>query len=259
MAEPWSTLHALWGARDWRLHGGWNPGSPNQRAIDALLKCVNEQGVCWYSTRKLAALASTSPGQFRRSLKWLELGGCPFIRVHVERDRRSAFGDPEQHRYTLTLLVGWDQWLPTRDQSDPTLGSVDTHRGGVQLIQGGISGDPEEDTEEERSKEDSKGKARRARTPPKARAKSWRRVPDDWQPNDGHRQIAGEEGKVLERELVKFRDHEFPKPKTDADAAFRNWLRNDIGKPGAGKRGKAESQPSLGVVDFDEFEDAANG
>jgi len=29
----------------------------------------------------------------------------------------------------------------------------------------------------------------------------------------------------IERELAKYRDHEFAVPKTDADAAFRKWLR----------------------------------
>lgn len=57
------------------------------------------------------------------------------------------------------------------------------------------------------------------------RAKSWRRVPPEWQPKDDHTRIALEHGRDLKSELARFRDHEFKTPKTDADAAFRNWLR----------------------------------
>lgn len=62
--------------------------------------------------------------------------------------------------------------------------------------------------------------------PSSARAKRWRRVPDDWQPKDSHRDLARREGVDLERECASFRDHEFNPPRQDADAAFRNWLRN---------------------------------
>jgi len=57
------------------------------------------------------------------------------------------------------------------------------------------------------------------------RAKLWRRVPEPWQPTDEHRRIAAEERKDFERELAMYRDHEFRSPKSDADAAFRTWLR----------------------------------
>lgn len=69
---------------------------------------------------------------------------------------------------------------------------------------------------------------------------SWRRVPDDWQPNETHRAMARDNRLNLERELEQFRDWEFKDPKTDADAAFRRWLRtagnSPITQPGASSR-----------------------
>jgi hypothetical protein len=65
---------------------------------------------------------------------------------------------------------------------------------------------------------------------------TWRRVPEAWQPNDAQRKLATELGVNVELELAKFRDHEFAKPKTDADAAFRTWLRNAHGYAARGNR-----------------------
>lgn len=58
------------------------------------------------------------------------------------------------------------------------------------------------------------------------RAKRWRRVPAEWQPNQKHREQAASLGLDFGLELESFRDHEFDRPKSDADATFRNWLRN---------------------------------
>ncbi len=52
-----------------------------------------------------------------------------------------------------------------------------------------------------------------------------RRVPDSWQPNDGHRELARRYGRNLELELARFRDHEWKEARLDWSAAFRNWLR----------------------------------
>lgn len=57
-------------------------------------------------------------------------------------------------------------------------------------------------------------------------SKRWTRVPDSWTPTEGHQELATELGVNLQAELPKFRDHEFGKPKSDADACFRTWLRN---------------------------------
>ena len=68
--------------------------------------------------------------------------------------------------------------------------------------------------------------ARAKRSTPKAqKARKWTRVPDGWAPSEAHRALATELGVGIDRELAAFRDHEFGRPKSDADAAFRAWLR----------------------------------
>jgi hypothetical protein len=82
------------------------------------------------------------------------------------------------------------------------------------------------------------------KTPKPAKAKSWRKVPTDWQPNDTHREIAKAEGRNFDRELAMFKDHEFAKPRSDADAAFRNWLRDERFKP----NGRAPVQTGFDIM-----------
>jgi len=65
-----------------------------------------------------------------------------------------------------------------------------------------------------------KSKTRRA---PKIRS---RRIPDDWQPSDAHRELAKKLGVDIDEQLTEIRDHEYAQPKSDWDAAFRKWLRN---------------------------------
>lgn len=58
------------------------------------------------------------------------------------------------------------------------------------------------------------------------RAKKTRRCPDQWSPSK--EDLAAVDGLMpgeIERELAKFRDHEFRTPRSDWSAAFRNWLR----------------------------------
>lgn len=74
--------------------------------------------------------------------------------------------------------------------------------------------------------------------------RKWTRAPEDWKPNDGHRALAAERQVAFDEELAKFRDHEFKSPKTDADAAFRTWLRN-----AGGYRSSPRQQAQGGVLD----------
>jgi len=68
-------------------------------------------------------------------------------------------------------------------------------------------------------------------------------VPTEWEPKDSHRLLASREGVDFERELDAFRDHEFTPPRQDADAAFRNWLRNAarFTRRGGGGNGRHEN------------------
>lgn len=54
-----------------------------------------------------------------------------------------------------------------------------------------------------------------------------RKIPDDFQPTDDHRDQAGKLNVSLHDELQKFRDHFTAngKPMADWNAAFRNWIR----------------------------------
>lgn len=53
-------------------------------------------------------------------------------------------------------------------------------------------------------------------------------LPDDWKPNDGHRELAGKSGLSVTDEIDKFTDYHKAKGSImkDWDAAFRTWLRN---------------------------------
>jgi hypothetical protein len=66
-----------------------------------------------------------------------------------------------------------------------------------------------------------------------AKAKRACQLPDSWTPNDSHRDIAKAEGRDVDREATKFRDHFTAngKPMKDWDRTFNNWLRSDYGKP----------------------------
>ena len=80
--------------------------------------------------------------------------------------------------------------------------------------------------------------------PAPKRKKGWKFVPDDWQPTERHTELARSLDVSMSRELVKFRDHEFKDPKTDADRAFSRWLRTaaEMGrKPPNGSQAAAVS------------------
>lgn len=73
----------------------------------------------------------------------------------------------------------------------------------------------------------------------------WRRFPPDFVPDDSHRKIAAELGLSLAQQLTLIRDHEFVKPKSDAAATLRTWLRNapKFGAPTLGTQRAHRSDP----------------
>lgn len=85
-------------------------------------------------------------------------------------------------------------------------------------------------------------KPKRAKTPAKSQ---WRRFPPDFEPDDSHRKIAAELGLSLTQQLTLIRDHEFAKPKSDAAATLRTWLRNapKFGAPTLGAQRAHRSDP----------------
>ncbi len=89
-----------------------------------------------------------------------------------------------------------------------------------------------------------------AKAPPKpSRRERLTPLPDDWAPNERHREIAKEEGVHLEREAEKFRSYCLANGKRylNHDQAFANWLRNDqYRKPAANGNGRP---PGYGTMD----------
>lgn len=71
------------------------------------------------------------------------------------------------------------------------------------------------------------------------------KLPSDWKPNEAHQKIAKDEGRDLDREAVKFRDHAAATGRTmkDWDAAFRNWLRSGYSTPN-GRHGSRDGSGS---------------
>jgi hypothetical protein len=82
--------------------------------------------------------------------------------------------------------------------------------------------------------------------------RGWRRVPPSWEPNDDHRKLANELNLIVDNELAMFRDHEFAKPKKDADATFSNWLRRASGYHQSRGTGRTSSkQGDHGLTGFE--------
>lgn len=92
--------------------------------------------------------------------------------------------------------------------------------------------DPDQDPEREREREPAaKCGGSSQSTRPKAR-----RVPDAWLPRPSDAKLQSPQ---LENELEKFRDWEFAKPKSDWDAAWRNWQRTAKERGSSGQRRQA--------------------
>jgi hypothetical protein len=91
----------------------------------------------------------------------------------------------------------------------------------------------------------------RGKQPGTAKARA-RRVPADWEPKPDHRELAIQRGVDLDVEITKMRDHEFKDPRSDWDAAARNWLRN-AHPPRAASYANQPRQPS-GNFDPTRFE-----
>jgi hypothetical protein len=72
---------------------------------------------------------------------------------------------------------------------------------------------------------------------PRRKAKRATQLPASWAPTDAHRELARTEGRDCDREATKFRDHAEATGRVmkDWNAAFRTWLRSDIGRGRAPK------------------------
>jgi hypothetical protein len=86
---------------------------------------------------------------------------------------------------------------------------------------------------------DQVARARAPKASRKAKAEAWRDAQLALVPDETHRLIAAERRVDLELELAKFRDHDFARPREDAAATFRNWLRGARPLNGARPTGRA--------------------
>lgn len=78
---------------------------------------------------------------------------------------------------------------------------------------------PETEADTEQKKKD------KTTSYPKKRAS--KRCPGDWYPTHADRSVEARlSSNEVDRQLERFRDHEFPKARSDWSATFRNWLRN---------------------------------
>ena len=107
----------------------------------------------------------------------------------------------------------------------------------------------------ERNKEGKEGEHAPTRdSKPKKKTNRARQLPEDWEPNSGHHEVAEQMGANFDLELAKFRDHAKAEEwtKKDWDATFRNWLRNS---PKFSGRSNASHRPpsQKKQVDLDDW------
>jgi hypothetical protein len=98
---------------------------------------------------------------------------------------------------------------------------------------GEIPLDPDPDQDPEGEGEREPAALRGGSQPTRAKA---RRVPETWQPRPSDARLSSPQ---LENELEKFRDWEFAKPKSDWDAAWRNWQRTANERSGGQQQRRA--------------------
>ena len=232
-----SSLRALWALRDDAALS-----AVDWRVAVALLSFADAEGNARPSVLRVAALVGTSPGAVRRSLARLEAHQGR-VRLAVERGRLTESGDPAPYLYLLSLQ-GVDQADGTPDHTDRTPdqgtrtpGSQEPHP----LDQ--ADGTPGSHRPTKRiSEEDTK-----KRTGKRRAASRWTRCPEGWQPGEGERALAAELGLDINKELAKFRDTEYARPKSDAAATFRNFMRGNseraAGGGWGGKRDKVQPGP----------------
>ena len=206
----WSDPDRLRAWIDILLMAAWKP---HRRMIGTSQESVG-RGELVASERFLADRWGWSRGKVRRWIAGaVENGELRRVReVSAGRYQNRPTNEPTDG--TVYLVVKYDTYQ-TRGPANGTSSGTDS----------GPTAVPTADQIEEREEGEEEKKAS-----PKKRAHS---LPDEWTPNEQHQAIATEEGRSLIREIEAFRDHALAngRRQLDWDAAFRNWLRSDIGKP----------------------------
>lgn len=204
----------------------WSEDSDTRVVWITLLAMADQEGCVWASVDGIARRANVSVDATQEALDKFQ-----------EPDPRSRSQVDEGRRVRL-IERGYEiiNWKAIRELISKESRKA-SKRKWWQENRGKESSDVEEKSSEssqsktrtidhsktKQSNSPSEREGSRKRSAPKRR---WTRVPESWEPNDKHRELAAELSVNLSKELDKFRDHEFAKPKRDPDAVFRTWLRN---------------------------------
>jgi hypothetical protein len=215
-----------WEAWEWMIQAAsWKP---REWALKQALGVVRlERGETPpLSVRHLADVWGWSKSKVSRFVQ--TLGESDMNRI---RDSRST---PDGDTY---IIVNYDTYQTSRDSSFRSLGDSS-----------GTAAGQQRDSNTEASKQVSLSLPtgeKNTHTPARTRAdRSTRRCPAEWQPNDGHRQLALSLGVDMLAELEFFRDYTFAKGHSDWDATFRNWIRTAAEKQ-ARSNGNGNGRPAV--------------
>lgn len=185
----------------------------------ALADFADDQMRCWPSQEKIADITELSARTVWASLKELEAR-----RMLSRVSRKRADGTRSTDVFTLHFAGE----LSIEPLAIPAKASRNPCETQSQSLQEPIATVATLTTFEPSIEEPREATASGAQAPAKPIKRAAKRVPIDWMPKPAHFAIAAEEGFApgeIEREIAKFRDHEFRDPKTDWDAAFRRWIR----------------------------------
>ncbi len=187
--------------------------------------------VVWIHHRVEREIAKARP-KIEASRSNGKLGGRP---------RKGDTGETQQETYRVSQQ-GTQQQTHAGEGEGEGAGVLD--QGGVGGSPAGVSGATPPSLPPASSPADPPVAQRSRARIAKPKPARWRRVPADWNPNDGHAELARQLQVAIATELPKFRDYEFRDPKSDADAAFRTWLRN---ASEFGSRGRQQARPQSAV------------
>lgn len=197
--------------------------------------------VAGFDTETLAAFWGFGEAEIVRIVAALRdkklVGSDDIITTWAKRQPKKEDGAAERAR-------AWRERMKEQDERERTQANAGEHR-----------------TEQRRGEETERDGAANESPPPKVeKRKRKTQLPDDWKPNDAHRQQAVSMlGVSVEREAEAFRDHAKATGRTmlDWDAAFRTWLRKaqefrkpQHGTPAAQVRDEQPGQGRSQVADL---------
>lgn len=200
----------------------------NQKMVLLMLanRTNQDTGRCDPSHKLLAEDCGLSLASVKRAISELEKGGL------LEVIHRTHEGVNLPNQYRLNLRGVGSQRAEGWGQSEPRVGS---QRATNQEVNQEVK--PVGDSDESAPPKTDKPKTKKA-TP----------IPDDFEPSDTNRRVAGEQGVSIRDELPKFMDHFRANGKLMKDwhACLNNWLRNSTRFNGGAARAPAAMTSQTG-------------